>query len=138
MSYPSLSTSCYTQYCLQHACIAICMIAAYQLAYPHNHKPRCRGVAIVQQPRLFANSSREQRRMDTKLSQITDATPGLDLRGATCTKKPLPRSTRRRNSKQTSAILDLWRKYTVFRAHSYAANTKEEPQPLFANSSCER
>ena len=48
MSYPSLSTSCYTQYRLQHACIAI--IVAYQLAYPHNHKPHCRGVAIVQQP----------------------------------------------------------------------------------------
>ena len=43
----SLSTSCYTQHRLQHACIA--MIGAYQLAYPHNHKPHCRGVAIVQQ-----------------------------------------------------------------------------------------
>ena len=32
-----------------------------------------------------------------------------------------------------SAILDLRKKYAVFRACSYAANTKEEPQPLFAN-----
>ena len=88
--------------------------------------------------RLSAKCSCEQRRMDTKLYQITDATPGLDLRGATCAKKPLPRSARRKTSKRTSAILDLRRKNTVFRARSYAANTKEEPQPLFANSSRER
>ena len=88
--------------------------------------------------RLFANSSREQRRMHTKPSQITDATPGLDLREATCAKKSLPRSARRKTSKRPSAIFDLRRKYTVFRAPSYAANTKEEPQPLFANSSRER
>ena len=42
-----------------------------------------------------------------------------------------------KTSKRPSAILDLRRKYTVFRARSYAANTKEEPQPLFANSSRE-
>ena len=44
----SLSTSCYTQHCLQHACIA--MNAAYRLAYPHNHKSHCHGVAIVGAP----------------------------------------------------------------------------------------
>ena len=43
-----------------------------------------------------------------------------------------------KTSKRPSAIFDLRRKYTVFRARSYAANTKEEPQPLFANSSRER
>ena len=52
--------------------------------------------------------------------------------------RALPRSTRRKTSKRTSAILNLRRKYTVFRARSYAANTKEESQPLFANSSRER
>ena len=88
--------------------------------------------------RLFAKSSREQRGNDTKLSQITDATPGLNLRRATCAKRHLPRSARRKTSKRPLAILDLRRKYTVFRARSYAANTKEEPQPLFANSSRER
>ena len=55
----SLSTSCYTQHCLQHACIA--MIAAYQLAYPHNHKPHRCGVAIVQQL-SWGCRSREARR----------------------------------------------------------------------------
>ena len=54
----SLSVSCYTQHCLQHACIA--MNAAYQLAYPHNHKPHCHGVAIVQQP-SWRRRSREAR-----------------------------------------------------------------------------
>ena len=59
-------------------------------------------------------------------------------KGATCAKKPLPRSARRKTSKRTSAILDLRIKYTFFRACSYAANTKEEPKPLFTNSSRER
>ena len=60
----SLSTSCYTQHCLQHACIA--MNAAYQLAYPHNHKPHCRRVAIVQQP-SWRRRSREARRRRASL-----------------------------------------------------------------------
>ena len=55
----SLSTSCYTQHRLQHACIA--MIAAYQLAYPHNHKLHCREVSIVQQL-SWRRWSREARR----------------------------------------------------------------------------
>ena len=59
-------------------------------------------------------------------------------KGATCAKRPLPRSARQKTSNRPSAILDLRRKYTVFRARSYAADTKEDPQPLFANSSCER
>ena len=58
--------------------------------------------------------------------------------GATCAKKPLPRSARQKTSKQSSAILNLRRKYTVFHARSYATNTKEEPRPLFMNSSRER
>ena len=86
--------------------------------------------------RWFTKSSCEQWHINIKLSQITDAAPDLNLRGAKCTKKPLPRSVRRKTSERLSAILDLRRKYTVFHACSYAANTKEEP--LSANSSCER
>ena len=56
----SLSTSCYTQHCLQHARIA--MNAAYRLAYPHNHKPHCHGVAIVQQPSWGRQSKEACRR----------------------------------------------------------------------------
>ena len=76
---------------------------------------------------LYMKSSLKQQRIDIKLFQIADATPGLDLRGATCVKKPLPRSAQRKTSKQPSAILDLRRKYMVFWARSYAANTKEKP-----------
>ena len=42
-----------------------------------------------------------------------------------------------KTSNWPSAILDQQRKYTVFQACSYATNTKEEPQPLSANSSHE-
>ena len=49
-----------------------------------------------------------------------------------------PRSARRKTLNRPSAILDLRRKYTIFRARSYACNAKEKPQRLFANSSRER
>ena len=88
--------------------------------------------------RLFANSSRERRRIETKLFHPSDAVLDLDLRGSVCAKKLLPRSARRKTLNRPSAILDLRRKYTVFRARSNACNAKEKPQWLFANSSRER
>ena len=57
--------------------------------------------------RLFANSFRERRRIETKLSQPSDTVSDLDLRGSACANKLLPRSARRRN--RPSAILDLHR-----------------------------
>ena len=88
--------------------------------------------------RLFANSSRQRQRIETKLSQPLDAIPDLDLRGSACANKLPPRSARRKTFNLPSAILDLRRKYTVFCARSYVCNAKEEPQWLFANSSRER
>ena len=44
--------------------------------------------------RLSAKFSRERPPIETKLSQIMDATPDLNLREATCAKKLLPRSAR--------------------------------------------
>ena len=55
--------------------------------------------------RLFANSSRECRRIATKLPHPPNTVPHLDLRGLACANKLLPRSVQRRN--QPSAILDL-------------------------------
>ena len=46
--------------------------------------------------RLSAKFSCERSPIETKLSQIRDATPGLNLRGATCAKKLLPRSARQK------------------------------------------
>ena len=87
---------------------------------------------------MFANSSRERRRIETKLSQPLDAVSDLDLRGSACANKLPLRSARQKTLNRLSAILDLRRKYTVFRARSYACNAKEKPQRLFANSSRER
>ena len=88
--------------------------------------------------RLFTNSSREHRRIETKLSQLSDAVSDLDLRGSACVNKLLPRSARRKTLNRPTAILDLRRNYTVFRARSYACKAKEKPQRLFTNSSRER
>ena len=41
--------------------------------------------------RLFANSSRKRQRIATQLSQPLNAVPHLDLRGAACANKLLPR-----------------------------------------------
>ena len=78
------------------------------------------------------------RTIETKLSQPSDAVSDLDLRGSACANKLPPRSARRKSLNRPSAILDLRRKYTVFRARPYACNAKEKPQRLFANSSRER
>ena len=82
---------------------------------------------------LFANSSRERRRIETKLSQPSDAVSDLDLRGSACANKLPPRSVWQKKLNRPPAILDLRRKYTVFRAWSYACNAKEKPQRLFAS-----
>ena len=88
--------------------------------------------------RLFANSSHECRRIETKLSQPMDAIPDLNLRGSACAKKLPPRSARRKTLNQPTSILDLRRKYVVFCARSFACNAKEKSQRLFTNSSRER
>ena len=49
--------------------------------------------------RLFANFSRERRRIETKLSQPSDAVSDLDLRGSAWANKLPPRSTRQKKLK---------------------------------------
>ena len=90
-----------------------------------NHKLNLKTLSSYK--RLFANSSRERRRIETKLSQPSDAVSDLDLRESACANKLPPRSTRQKNLNRPSAILDLRRKYTIFRARSTHAMQKRSP-----------
>ena len=88
--------------------------------------------------RLFANSSREHRRIETKLSQPMDAIPDLNLRGLGVREKAAAEERATKTLNQPTSILELRRKYAVFCARSYACNAKEKSQWLFTNSSRER